>query len=148
MLKREDLLELGFKELPHPTIMGTIVYELGRNRCISAGCIGAGNEVLYLCKREKVGEHYIYTDLVCIHNRDYDGYLTLDRLKQFIHVFENKDTHVLVPKNPTQEMLDAAWEAPPVKSGPTRRYLFEESITGVYHAMIEARNEDGDDHDN
>ncbi|MEX5365672.1 hypothetical protein WCE00_01665 [Acinetobacter haemolyticus] len=46
--------------------------------------------------------------------------------------------YVLVPKHPTQEMLDVAWEAPPVQSGMTRRHLFEQSIIAVYKAMINA----------
>ena len=46
--------------------------------------------------------------------------------------------YVLVPKEPTQEMLDVAWECPPIQSGLTRRYAFEASLTVVYQNMLAA----------
>lgn len=46
--------------------------------------------------------------------------------------------YLLVPKTPTQEMLDVAWECPPIASGLTRRKLFEESLTVVFQKMAQA----------
>lgn len=88
-MNRQDAIDIGFKELPHPTIMDTLVYDLGRRRVLSLGCLGQGNEVIYLCEKSKVGEHY--EDLVCIHNRDYDGLITKDRLIELIDWFEKRD---------------------------------------------------------
>lgn len=86
-MNRSEALEIGFKELPHPTIMNTLVYDLGRRRVLSLGCLGQGNEVIYLCEKSKVGDHY--EDLVCVHNRDYDGLITSQRLKALIDWFES-----------------------------------------------------------
>lgn len=84
-MDRSEALEMGFKELPHPTVMNTLVYDLGRRRSISLGSLGQGNEVIYICEKSQVGEHY--TDLVCIHNADYDGFITIERLKALIDWF-------------------------------------------------------------
>lgn len=85
-LTKQQCLDLGFKELPHQTVMGSIVYELKRRRVLSIGCLGQGNEVIFLCEKSKVGDHY--TDLICLHNRDFDGLLTLDRLKMIVDFFQ------------------------------------------------------------
>lgn len=45
---------------------------------------------------------------------------------------------VLVPKEPTKEMLEAAWEAPPAGGPSGNRRSFYEKQTVVYKAMIEA----------
>lgn len=45
---------------------------------------------------------------------------------------------VLVPIEPTEEMLGAAWEAPPVGGASGNRRSFYEKQTVVYKAMIEA----------
>lgn len=84
-MDRSEALEIGFKESPHPTVMNTLVYDLGRRRSINLCCLGQGNEFIYLCEKSRVGEHY--TDLVCIHNYDYDGFITIERLKALIDWF-------------------------------------------------------------
>lgn len=48
-----DLIEIGFKELPHPTIMNSVIYDLGRNRQLSVGCAGTPNEMIFICERDK-----------------------------------------------------------------------------------------------
>lgn len=83
---RKEVLEMGFKELQHFTITNPLVYDLGRRRVLSLGCLGQGNEVIYLCEKSKVGDHY--EDLVCVHNADYDGFITIQRLKALIDWFE------------------------------------------------------------
>lgn len=90
-LTKQQCIDIGFKELPHQTVMGSIVFELPRRRVLSLGCLGAGNEIMFICEKSNVGDHY--TDLVCLHNRDYDGELTLDRLKFIVNFFKelNKD---------------------------------------------------------
>lgn len=44
---------------------------------------------------------------------------------------------VLVPREPTEEMLGAAWEAPPVGGPSTNRRIFHEKQTVVYKAMVD-----------
>lgn len=53
--------------------------------------------------------------------------------------------YMLVPIEPTDEMLDVAWESPKIQSGLTRRNLFNESLTVVYKAMLEVAQ--GDSHE-
>jgi len=50
---------------------------------------------------------------------------------------------VLVPMEPTEEMLWAAWEAPPISNPSTNRHIFNERLTLVYKAMIEAQEQNG-----
>lgn len=84
-MNKEAVLSLGFKELPYYTILDSLVYELPRDRVLSLGCLGTPNETLSLCERSKVGDHY--TDLICIYNFDYDGYITKEALVEIIGWF-------------------------------------------------------------
>ena len=85
-MNKEDLIELGFKEVDYFTIMDSIIYDLGRRRLLSVGCLGTPNEVMFLCEKSKAGDHY--TDLVCVHNFDYDGKLTKQKVEYLIKYFE------------------------------------------------------------
>ena len=84
-LTNSDLESIGFEPLDHFTIGNQLKLSLGRNRFLSAMCIGQGNEAIFICEKSEVGEHY--TDLICVHNRDYDGFITLERLKALIDWF-------------------------------------------------------------
>lgn len=44
---------------------------------------------------------------------------------------------VLVPKEPTEEMLGAAWEAPPAGGPSGNRRIFYEKQSVVYKAMVD-----------
>ncbi len=81
--KRESLIEIGFKELPHKTITNGLFYDLGRNRALSIGDISNPNEMLYILEIDEEDETKI-TNLVCLHNYDYDGYITLEKIKSLI----------------------------------------------------------------
>lgn len=78
-MKRIDVLSLGFKEIGHFTVMNSLTFDLGRNRLLSFGCIGEPNEMMFICQRSK--KSIAMEDLVCIHNYDYDGLMTLEKLK-------------------------------------------------------------------
>jgi len=82
-MENSDLLKIGFKEIPHFTIGDAIIYDLGRHRQISASCIGTPNEMVYLCETSDQNEKEI-TDLICVHNYDYDGYLTMNKIINLI----------------------------------------------------------------
>ena len=86
-MEREKLLELGFKELPHATIGNIIVFDVGRRRHLSLGSLGTPNEMMYLCETN-LGDDKQIDDLICIHNYDYDGYLTEDKLGLLISFFK------------------------------------------------------------
>ena len=91
MLNKEQVLELGFKELPHFTITNSLIFDLGRNRQLSIGNIGTPNEMLFIGETDNVDKRKI-TDLVCLSNYDYDGYLTLEKVTVLLSFFgENKN---------------------------------------------------------
>ena len=84
-----DLIEIGFIEFPHPTIMNSVVYDLGRNRHLSVGCVGTPNEMIFICEQDKnVPEKN--TDLICLKNYDYDGYTTIETIKELIKLLKPK----------------------------------------------------------
>lgn len=82
-MNNQDLILIGFKEIEHFTIGNHIIYDLGRNRHLSAGSVGTPNETLYICETD-IDDKKKITDLVCLHNYDFDGYLTLEKVKGLI----------------------------------------------------------------
>jgi hypothetical protein len=83
-MTNDDLIEIGFKKIPHFTIANSVIYPLGRHRHLSAGCVGTPNEMLWICETDDQNETKI-NDLVCIHNWDYDGVLTIEKVKMLIN---------------------------------------------------------------
>lgn len=78
-----DLIAIGFEPIPHFTVMNSVLYDLGRDRHLSAGAVGTPNETLYICETAgSEGKHI--TDLICIHNFDYDGELKLEKVQKLI----------------------------------------------------------------
>ena len=87
MLNKEQVLELGFEELPHLNLLNTLILDIGRNRKLSLGGIGTPNEILSIYE---VYDGFI-GDLVVLSNYDYNGYLTLEKLTVLLSFFgENK----------------------------------------------------------
>lgn len=84
-MTNEDLIEIGFIKIPHFTIANSVIYPLGRHRTLSAGCVGTPNEMLWICTADDQDESKI-TDLICIHNWDYDGALTIEKVKGLINL--------------------------------------------------------------
>lgn len=79
-MTEEGLLSIGF-------VKGglSLKYHLSRKRFISVLCVGTPNEVMYLCYKDSVD---IVDDLVCVHNFDYDGNLTKQKVEHLIKYFE------------------------------------------------------------
>lgn len=99
MLNREEVLKLGFEEIPHFTVTNSLVYNLGRNRWLSIGDLGNPNEMLFIYEYDKK-ENRIINDLITLHNYDYDGYITLDKLYLLLSFFaENNKQKKLVRQN-------------------------------------------------
>lgn len=83
-LTNDDLAKIGFfKYSALFTLGNTMRFDLGRYRYLKAICVGMGNEMVFLC----ADEDEPCSDLICIHNRDYDGPLTIERIKSFIDWF-------------------------------------------------------------
>lgn len=85
-MDKETAIALGFKPLPHFTIMDSLIYDIGRGRQLSLGSVGTPNEMMYLCEIDDEDPRKI-TDLVCVWNYDYDGYLSEEKLVSLIEFF-------------------------------------------------------------
>ena len=84
-MTNEDLIKIGFTKISHFTIANSVIFDLGRHRQLSAGCVGTPNEMLFICEIDDVDKTKV-TDLVCLHNYDYDGYLTIEKVQKLIEV--------------------------------------------------------------
>ena len=82
-MTNEDLIAIGFEHNKHFTINNSVIYDLGRNRHLSAGCVGTPNEMIWLCYMIDRNNEFI-DDLVCVHNYDYDGFITVEKVKLLI----------------------------------------------------------------
>lgn len=83
-LERKSLIDLGFKEMPHFTVAHSLMYPLGRHRHLSTGCVGTPNEMLWICETDDQNDKSI-TEIICLHNYDYDGYLTIKKVIAIIN---------------------------------------------------------------
>lgn len=79
----ENLLDIGFKKVPHFTITNTLTFDLGRNRILSVGDLDNPNCMMYICETDENGK---YTDLVNIHNFDFDGILCIHKVQNLIEL--------------------------------------------------------------
>lgn len=84
-MTNRDALNLGFEELPNFTIMNSLIFKLSRNRQLSFGSIGTPNEMLFICQIDDKNDKKI-TDLITLHNYDYDGLMSIEKLKNVINV--------------------------------------------------------------
>lgn len=89
-MTNEDLISVGFKPMPHYTVANSVVYDLGRDRQLSAGCVGTPNETLFIMELKEDEDNIVISDLVCLHNYDYDGYMTIEKVKGLITLITNK----------------------------------------------------------
>jgi len=81
LINREWLLSVGFIKQPNFTITNSLLLDLGRNRFFSIGSISGPNEMMFLTEMNNENPK-ICENLIVIHNYDYDGYLTKERVKQ------------------------------------------------------------------
>lgn len=86
---REELLKIGFKEIPHFTIGNSLIYDLGRNRELSISCLSTPNEMVFICEKDNKDENKI-NDIICLRNFDYDGYTSLEDIKNIINSINPK----------------------------------------------------------
>ena len=87
-MTNQDLVELGFKEVPHFTVGNIVNYDLGRERMLSASDVGSPCEMLYII--QSTDSHV--EDAVVIHNYDYDGYLTVEKVTGLISLITKEKT--------------------------------------------------------
>lgn len=85
-ITKEYLLGKGFKDVPHLILPSNWVLDIGRLRSISIGSLGTPNEMVFLSQKDHPKD--ICPDLVCVHNYDYDGFLTIEKLESLLSVFK------------------------------------------------------------
>lgn len=81
-------IQLGFKELQHPTISDTLIFDLGRRRHLSLSNVNTPNEMLMICEQDEENPK-LNSDVIVLHNYDYDGYLTKEKLTSVISSLTN-----------------------------------------------------------
>lgn len=86
-MNRDIFIKHGFKPIPHFTVADNLIYDLGRNRHLSVGCVGTPNEMIFLCQRDFKNPKKT-TDLVCVHNWDHNGEITEEKLLLLINVLK------------------------------------------------------------
>ncbi|MGK0174077.1 MAG: hypothetical protein ACI9AT_000440 [Ulvibacter sp.] len=84
MIERDYLRLIGFEEIPHFTVMHAMTYDLGRRRFLSVGSIATPNEMVFIKEMDHDDPRKV-TDMVCLHNFDYDGYLTEEKIESIIY---------------------------------------------------------------
>ena len=89
-MTREEVISMGFEPIPHFTITDSLIYDLGRNRHLSIGDIGMPNEMVFICEVNNENKNRV-DEIIVLHNYDYDGYLTKERLQQFMVLKHNNE---------------------------------------------------------
>lgn len=87
LVTRSWLLEKGFKSLNHFTVTNSLFRPIGRDRYICVGDIDNANQMVYL---ETIIDDKI-TDLVCVHNYDYDGRLYMHKFQNLYHAITGEE---------------------------------------------------------
>lgn len=104
---REMMKEIGWQEHDGFTVSKSLTFDLGRDRYLSAGCVATPNEMIFLCQRNRLLGNV--TDAICLHNYDYDGYLTHQRLRYLMGlsgIAEARDrAEAEIPQRGTSEEL-------------------------------------------
>lgn len=89
-MTNQDLISIGFKTIPHFTVMNNVVFDIGRDRHLNVGGVGTPNEVMFICQLDK--KKKIYSDVICVHNWDYDGSLTIEKVNDLINLLSTPKT--------------------------------------------------------
>jgi hypothetical protein len=90
-ITEDQLLYLGFVKIPHFTIGNSRIKDLGRNRYLSLSSLGTPCEMLFICEKDDSNIDYGPEEIICLHNFDYDGYLTFKKLKKYCQIFPKTD---------------------------------------------------------
>lgn len=84
-MKNQDLINIGFVYPKNGNqITNSVIYPLGRSRYLSVGSTGTPNEMLWIYSTDE--DTNKITDLICLHNYDYDGFLSLEKVKSLVSI--------------------------------------------------------------
>jgi len=89
-LTKDYLISIGFKAIQKKTVMDSVIFDLGRNRHISVDLVGTISEKVFLCEVNHINPNEI-TDIICIHNYNYEGYLTEKKIMSLVNILSGKD---------------------------------------------------------
>ena len=84
----DELKEIGFKDMPNFTVMGSLIYDLGRNRHLSVGCVGTPNEMVFICSDST--QTGIIEEVIVLKNYDYDGFTSIETIKELVKLLKSK----------------------------------------------------------
>lgn len=91
-LTEEIILKCGFEKIPHFTVTNSMVMDLGRGRYLSISDVDNCNQMTWLQCVEK--DKRKITDLICVHNYDYDGWLYLHKLQNIYYALTGKELNI------------------------------------------------------
>ena len=83
-MTNEDLINIGFTCVPHFTVGNNVIYNLGRERHLSASSVGTPNEMLFIVDQSE------QENVIVLWNYDYDGPLTIEKVKQLLKFFDDE----------------------------------------------------------
>lgn len=89
-LTEEILIKAGGKKIPHMTVTNSILFDLDRDRFLSIGCVEDCNQMAWI---QHIDGRKV-TDLVCVHNYDYDGWLYLHDLQNLIFALTGEEIKI------------------------------------------------------
>ena len=79
-----DLIDIGFVAVPKSK--DGVIYQFSKDRYLYAVGIGTSDEMLSVCEIEE-DDKKIVTDCICVHAYEYDGSLTIEKVKKSINIF-------------------------------------------------------------
>ena len=72
-MTKDEAKALGFQEMSHFTVAGTLVFELSRDRQLSLQSVDTPNEMLFLSQLIIDGKSTRVDKTIVLANYDYDG---------------------------------------------------------------------------
>lgn len=89
-LTEDILLKCGFKNIPHFTVTDSKTLDIGRGRNLSIGDAENCNQMMFI---QSIHSGKI-TDLVCVHNYDYNGWLYLHQLQNLYFALTGEELKI------------------------------------------------------
>lgn len=90
-LTEEWLLKFGGEKLPHFTVSNSIIIKTKRNQQLSFGCVGNPNFMVFI---QEINDDDKITDLIAIHNWDYDGEMYVHQLQNLYFALVGEELKV------------------------------------------------------
>lgn len=84
-LTEEDCIQLGFEKHVPFSVLNRLIFSLGNDRTLLISNLGTPNEMLWIAE---VVDQIFITDIVCLHNYDYQGFLNKEKLTALINILK------------------------------------------------------------